>query len=138
MTTTSTTNFVNVEGDDDSLYSSWSTLEAPAHFPPSASLNPSPQRRLRKRKPSHLCPVPPAEVLARNNYNHPTNPGFRRRLRSEPSSTSVTLGAARSISQKFVNHLEKLRNPNGSLDEGWVCVDVTQKITQRVIKKDKD
>jgi hypothetical protein len=45
--------------------------------------------------------------------------------------------AARSISQKFANRLEKFRNPDGSLDEGWVCVDVTQKITQHVIKKDK-
>jgi hypothetical protein len=151
MTTTSTSNFVEIEGDDASLYASWSTMETPDQLPPGSSLSnspsQSPRRRLRKRsRPAHLRPAaPPSEVLARNTYNYrdtdalheaspPLPPMARPPLESHPSSSSMTLAA--SISQKFHNRLEKLRN--GDLDENWVCVDVEQRITQHVVKRDKD
>lgn len=118
MTTTSTTNFVQIESDDASLYSSWSSLEGPSQLPPGSSLsnspNHSPHRRLQKRRrPAHLRPaVPPSEVLARNAYNY-RDPGpassdpqpERPPLESKQSSSILATGA-RSISQKFANRLE--------------------------------
>jgi len=79
VTTTSTSNYVSVELDeeDDEGSASWSTVEAPNTPSFSRLLFSEQQRRssgrLKKRKPVSVDnPAPPSEVLQRPSYNHTT------------------------------------------------------------------
>jgi hypothetical protein len=112
-TTTSTSNYVDVEGDAAS--DTWSALETPVHLSCPNSPPSNLRRRLRKRR--YADPAPPVEVLAREQYNyaddHPT----------------LLEDEKKRILPKFVRSLGKWKR-GSSTDDRWVCVEVTQKITQ--------
>jgi len=175
MTTTSTTNYVDV--DRPSVCQSghhhrneacdasevWSTLrdiynppdEGGGYYMPTSSPYGFPithRRRLRKpriRQDLRLFrPEPPAkpeEVLAREEYNHETPPSpstpsiYSQASLATPSlSPPPTLRKKKSFAKAKKVILDKLTKCTGAGKEedgyhGWVCVDITKKVTQRVL-----
>jgi len=120
-TTTSTSNYVEVarliqDFDAESMASiAWSTLERPDDYDTFSTPNSTPRRRLRKRRPSHQeSPVPSST--------------------SERFTTSPT-PSDKTIYTSLVQRLPALPKfkKDSSLDEQWVCIDVTQTITQRLV-----
>lgn len=117
-TTTSTSNYVEVarflqESDAESKASmTWSTLEAPDESDtPGTSIDDF-HCRLRKRRPSHLQAPLPSDT-------------------SERSSTPLNKTKCARLIHCLLNFPRFKRE--SSLDERWVCVDVTQCITQRLV-----
>jgi len=106
-TTTSTSNYVEVARFSDvvSMASPWSTLEAPGEYGSSNAFTRTPRRRLRKRRmcDGSISPSP----------NHVEKTKYTNLIHRLPS-------------------ISKFRKQS-SLDEGWVCVEVTQTVTQRLL-----
>lgn len=110
-TTTSTSNYIEVAGfirevEAANMESAtWSTLEVPS------TLNNAPRRRLRKHRPSQSG----SPIAA------PTSPS--------PSPSE------RAKYTDLVHRLPSLPKfkKESSLDEQWVCIDVTQIVTQRLV-----
>lgn len=110
-TTTSTSNYVNVE--EDAASDTWSAVEMPVHLSCPNSRPSSAGRRLRKRR----HPARAAEVLARAQYNHVTD-------------HATFLGNEKKpIFPKFARSFSLGKWKRGA-DDRWVRVEVTQKITQ--------
>lgn len=120
-TTTSTSNYVEVarfmqDFDGKSMTSTtWSTLEAPDEQSTSYSSINNLRRRLRKRRPLRL-----------------------QRLCPSPTSGSCATSSNASDKTKYANLIHCLPSlpkfkRESSLDEQWVCVDVTHNITQRLV-----
>ncbi|KAF8056520.1 hypothetical protein FPV67DRAFT_640234 [Lyophyllum atratum] len=122
VTTTSTSNYISVEAEeeDDEGSASWSTLEAPNTPSFSRLLFTEQPRhssgRLKKRKPTSLeSPAPPAEVLQRPGYNHTAE--------SESAPHSPCMSNYKVI-PKFVRSLSMKRWRSESDKEPWVCVGI--------------
>lgn len=120
VTTTSTSNYISVELDeeDDEGSASWSTLEAPNTPSFSRLLFSEQQRRssgrLKKRKPAKRdSPAPPSEVLQRPSYNHNTT--------SAPHSPCTS---KHNVLPKLVRSLSIKRWRSESDKEPWVCVEI--------------
>ncbi|OCH89142.1 hypothetical protein OBBRIDRAFT_38750 [Obba rivulosa] len=144
VSSTSTTNYIEVDFptgvsyidsqhmapqapgvDADSCSSSWLTVREIDH----AFCYPHPMqrgRRLQKRprtKSTLSKPANPTEVLAREYYNHDS---------PCPSLPTVeTEGGSIIRAKKMLDRLSKCRKSED--DERWVCIDVTHKVTQRII-----
>ncbi|CCM00453.1 uncharacterized protein FIBRA_02486 [Fibroporia radiculosa] len=137
VTTTSTNNYVEVdfpsvlEAKEDSEFltdgaSSWETLVGVDR---TLCLNVRPVadrgRRLRKvrvdSKPTTGPPASPAEVLSRAQYNH-VRP-------SKTPSSSITRKPSIARAKALLDRLGKCVKHD---DDGWVCIEVTQKVTQKV------
>jgi len=137
VTTTSTTNYVEVDFppdlesrkafEDDT--SSWETVRGVdrafcLNVPP-----PERTRRLKKAraepKPVPLSPARPAEVLARTHYNHVEPSGT-------PSSPTSSMRRKTSVARAkaLLDRLGKCVKHED--EEGWVCVEVKQKVTHKV------
>ncbi|KAH9948056.1 hypothetical protein B0H21DRAFT_850536 [Amylocystis lapponica] len=140
VTTTSTNNYVEVDFPSTMMScarprnapscSSWSSLRDVNHAlyytVPCAR-----PRRLRKARSDTPPPGPadPAEVLARTDYNH-----VRPRGGSSPSPSPTSVCRRNSIARAR-RALTKLGRCGKHEDEdGWVCVDVTHKVKQRVVQ----
>jgi hypothetical protein len=108
-TTTSTSSYVEVarflqDLDATSLASTkWSALEAPDEHDTSSTANSIPRRRLRKRRISEDSPNAPS-VNSSQKCKYPN----------------------------LLSSLTRFRK-HSSLDERWVCIDLTQSITQRLV-----
>jgi len=144
VTTTSTNNYVEVDfppsESDPSKYeddaSSWETLHGVDR---AYCLNvPPPQRRRRLKKPrvdtkiASKSPASPAEVLAREHYNHASPSSTP--LPSPCSSPTSTLSRKMSVARAkaLLDRLGKCTRRED--EEGWVCVEVKQKVTQQVAR----
>ncbi|KZT07853.1 uncharacterized protein LAESUDRAFT_86628 [Laetiporus sulphureus 93-53] len=132
VTTTSTNNYIEVDFPSDfemtgDGQSSWETLyDADNHF----CMNmPSMEGRRRLRKPRSpprppsTLPADPAEVLARQQYNHLHPSG------TPPPSPASTLRKKASIAKAraLLDKLGKIVKNESGDESGWVCVDVTPK-----------
>ncbi|KAG6917483.1 hypothetical protein DXG01_002346 [Tephrocybe rancida] len=110
VTTTSTSNYVDVEFDDDDESASWSTLEVP-NTPSFWQLLVDEQQRrstgrLKKRKPMDVeSPASPSDVLQRPQYNHRevqlSDPPRSPKRKAIPGFIrSISMGRLRSPSEK--------------------------------------
>lgn len=120
MTTTSTSNYIEVDSDirrEATPSPTWSTLELPDDYSESLTPTSTPRRRLHKRRPAHL--------------ESPTASP-----RKSPSSRHDSFSSADKLGvHSLVRHLPsipRLRR-DSTLTDKWVCVDVEQKITQRMV-----
>jgi hypothetical protein len=93
-TTTSTSNYVDVE--EDAASDTWSALETPIHLSCPNSPPNSTRRRLRKRRRTD-SPVLPVDDLERNRYNHAHAPDHR----------TLHEDAKKPVLLKFVRRLGK-------------------------------
>jgi hypothetical protein len=128
-TTTSTSNYIFVEDDednDDDDETSWTILESPD--PPfdnqfkGQKPNPRSRPRIWKRKKGESAEVPvrPSEVPQREVHDDTTEPPAPPPINESPKRL-----------RNFVRGLGKWKK--GSLSDQWVCVEVTQKITQHYV-----
>ncbi|KAG6815711.1 hypothetical protein H0H87_012027 [Tephrocybe sp. NHM501043] len=104
VTTTSTSNYVKIDMfklDDDSSFSTWSTLEAPTTPTLSRLFNEQRQVPARLKKPRPVksgisSPFSPSEVLQRPNYNHSD---------SEASPSSSSRSSKRKAIPAFIRKI---------------------------------
>ncbi|KAJ7177264.1 hypothetical protein C8R43DRAFT_1118269 [Mycena crocata] len=131
VTTTSTSNYINVENemDDDDSSATWSALEAPNTPSYSRLLFTAPaspaNRRLPKARPVR-GPAYPSDVLDRPVYNHSTSvpgppPGTPEPIRRTQSSPSARRSRNLYLVPKFVRGVGKNKKHDGP---GWVWIDV--------------
>ena len=143
VTTTSTSSYIDVERPrgpparsltPDSAI--WSPLDArnthplhDSHPRPQSCRNASPKsvrrnNRSNKQRTNAISPASPAEVLARNSYNHSWTSGDERTpLTAMPLTELPRL--ARALSRRFLKHGRR-----GGNEDQWVCVEVQDKVTQ--------
>ncbi|KAI0945796.1 hypothetical protein AcW1_001936 [Taiwanofungus camphoratus] len=135
VTTTSTNNYVEVDFPSDESWakqpsddsSSWETLHG---IDRAFCFNiPPPERRRRLKKwrsegSSPTTPASPAEVLARQHYNHvqPLGPTSRCAI-----SRKKSIARAKAL-------LDRLGKCVKNEEDGWVCVEVTHKVTHKVAR----
>ncbi|PCH44621.1 hypothetical protein WOLCODRAFT_105397 [Wolfiporia cocos MD-104 SS10] len=135
VTTTSTTNYVAVDFPEELTgyaflddMESWETVRGVDR---SFCMNSPPferKRRLRKirvigPRPTSTRPASPEEVLSREQYNHMHPAGT-------PPSPSIKRKGSIARARELLDKLGKcVKNED---DDGWVCVEVTQKVTHKV------
>jgi len=122
-TTTSTSDYVEVDKDHDSLYSSWSAIEPQYQYGSSPNC-PRSTRRLRKRRPDHLT-ASPAEALSRHVISQTAKASPQSEIATSSDKLSQSL-------RRFAGRLGKLKTSQP--DERWVCVDVKHKISQHLVQ----
>ncbi|ETW75643.1 hypothetical protein HETIRDRAFT_119056 [Heterobasidion irregulare TC 32-1] len=125
------------------------TIHIPETTCPSS---PSPfhhRRRLQKPRSVSVLPAKPSEVLARPRYNHVSSPptleyGTSLCKLNSTGDKSTCCGKSDKPSYKpkhafkraVLNRLGSLRRDSSDAAERWVCIDVTQTVTQREIRED--
>ncbi|KAJ7728655.1 hypothetical protein B0H16DRAFT_1734597 [Mycena metata] len=152
VTTTSTSNYVNVENEmPDYESADWSALEAP-NTPGYTSLfftnqprTPTPNRRLHKNRPPPK-PASPSDVLTRREYSYnvpiPPRPTPQRaqtlpappppRRSQTPTPSSAGASRTHSLSVRTVRSLPRFarglgKSPKKSEPPGWVWIDVKER-----------
>lgn len=150
MTTTSTTGYVDVDAPSISpsrlygtpLSEAWSAVQG-VEDGSCPNTRRSQSRRLKKPRPKFVPDMPPsppadpAEVLARTEYNHST------RISQTTVSDVTTQDSARptlkhqksvvKAVRQTVDRLTKCRKSVEGMDERWVLVNISHKVTQHLV-----